>query len=108
MIGLVEDRMMCSPQMTKRMKHPVREPADGMMPLIELEPHVMCDAEESTQMVWQDTQAMLLFADRWLWFPGAQIGADSEFEWRDNRVYLLEPDGSAVEGIVFVGEIAPD
>jgi hypothetical protein len=73
-----------------------------------VEAHVMCDAEESTQMVWQDTQAMLWFADRWLWFPGAQIGADSEFEWRDNRVYLLEPDGSAVECIVFVGEIAPD
>jgi hypothetical protein len=32
----------------------------------------------------------------------------AEFEWRDNRVYLLEPDGSAVEGIVFVGEVAPD
>src|SRR5581483_4925314 len=36
MIGLVEDRMMSSPQMTKRMKYPVREPSDGMMPLVEL------------------------------------------------------------------------
>jgi hypothetical protein len=34
------------------------------------------------------------------WFPGAQISAESEMEWRDNRVYLLEPDGSAVEGIL--------
>jgi hypothetical protein len=23
------------------------------------------------------------------WFPGRRIGAESEFEWRDNRVYLL-------------------
>jgi hypothetical protein len=29
-------------------------------------------------------------------------------EWRDGRVYLLQPDGSAVEGIVFVGEVVPD
>jgi hypothetical protein len=50
---------------------------------------------------------MLWFANRWWWFP-ARIDADSEFEWRDNRVYLLEPDGSAVEGIVFVGEVVPD
>ncbi len=28
------------------------------------------------------------FADRWWWFPGARIGAESKFEWRDNRVYL--------------------
>ena len=38
------------------------------------------------------------------WFPGAQISAESEMECRDNRVYLLEPDGSAVEGVVFVGD----
>ena len=59
-------------------------------------------------MEWLDTQAMLLFADRWWWFPGAQIGAESVFEWRDNRVFLLQPDSRPVEGIVFVGEIAPD
>jgi hypothetical protein len=59
-------------------------------------------------MAQQDMDAMLWFADRWWWFPGARIGANSEFEWRDNRVYLLEPDGSAVEGIVFVGEVSPD
>jgi hypothetical protein len=42
------------------------------------------------------------------WFPGAQIGAESELKRRDNRVFLLGPGGSAVEGIVFVGEIVPD
>jgi hypothetical protein len=41
-------------------------------------------------------------------FPGRQIDAESEFEWRDNRVYLLESDGSAVEGILFVGEVATE
>jgi hypothetical protein len=71
-------------------------------------PQVMCDAEELTQMEWLDTQAMLWFAGRWWWFPGREISADSEFEWRDNRVYLLEPEGKIVEGIVFAGEIATD
>jgi len=56
------------------------------------------------QMEWLDTDAMLWFAGRWWSFPGVQIGAESEFEWRDNRVFLLESDGSVVEGIVFVGE----
>jgi hypothetical protein len=51
---------------------------------------------------------MLWLGGRWWWFPGRQISADSKFEWRDNRVYLLESDGSAVEGILFVGEVAPD
>jgi hypothetical protein len=41
---------------------------------------------------------MLWFSDCWWWFPGSRIGADSEFEWRDYRLYLLEADGSAVEG----------
>src|SRR5208282_5060542 len=42
--------------------------------------------------------AVLWFSDRWWWFPGSRIGADSEFEWRDYRLYLLEADGGAVEG----------
>ena len=58
-------------------------------------------------MPLQDTDEMLWFAGRWWRFPGARIGADSEFEWRDNRVYLLEVDGKAVEGIVFAGEVSP-
>ena len=42
------------------------------------------------------------------WFPGRQISVESRFEWKDRRAYLLEPDGSAVEGILFAGEIATD
>ena len=59
-------------------------------------------------MPLQETDTMLWFAGHWWWFPGSQIGPESEFEWRDNRVYLLKPDGSVVEGIVFVGEGVPD
>jgi hypothetical protein len=59
-------------------------------------------------MAYPHKDAMLGFGGHWWWFPGAQIGAKSEFEWRDNRVYSLESDGSAVEDIVFVGEIATD
>jgi hypothetical protein len=33
------------------------------------------------------------------WLPGTQIGAEPVFEWKNGRAYLLEPDGSAVEGI---------
>jgi hypothetical protein len=47
----------------------------------------MCDAEESTQMEWLDTDAMLSFADRWWWFPGARIGAESEFV---SRLHLAQ------------------
>jgi hypothetical protein len=59
-------------------------------------------------MARQDMDAMLGFGGRCWWFPGAQIGAESQFEWKNGRAYLLEPDGSAVEGILFVGEVAPD
>jgi len=58
-------------------------------------------------MVSTDMDQQLWFAGRW-WFPGSRIGAESEFEWRNGRAYLLEPDGSAVEGIVFVGEVELD
>ena len=51
---------------------------------------------------------MLWFGGRCSWFPGARIGEHSEVEWRDNKVYPLETDGSAVEGIRFAGEIATD
>ena len=53
-------------------------------------------------------ESLLWFAGHWWCFPGAWIGAYSEFEWKNDRVYLLEPDGSAVEGFVFVGEVSPD
>jgi len=60
-------------------------------------------------MVSTDMDELLWFAGRWWWFPTASTDLDSaEFEWRDNRLYLLEPDGSAVEGIVFVGEVELD
>ena len=48
---------------------------------------------------------MLWFGEQLWWFPGRRISADSEFEWRDHRVYLLESDGTAVEGILFAGEV---
>ncbi len=57
-------------------------------------------------MIRGEMDAMLWFADRWWWFPTAN-GLDSvEFEWRNNRLYLLEPDGTAVEGTVIVGEVS--
>jgi len=65
-------------------------------------------AEEIGTMAYPHNEEMLWLGGRWWWFPGAQIGSESEFEWRGNRVYLLEPDGSAVEGILFVGEVATD
>jgi hypothetical protein len=58
-------------------------------------------------MAYPQKDEMVWVGGRWWRFPGVQIGTESEFEWRDNRVYLLEPDGSAVEGILFVGEVAP-
>ena len=51
---------------------------------------------------------MLWFGGRWWLFPGTWIGEYSKFQWRDNRVYLLEPDGNIVEGIQFVGEVELD
>jgi len=56
------------------------------------------EAEDFETMPRQNMDAMLWFADRWWWFPGAQIGAESVFEWKDGRAYLLEPDGTVVEG----------
>jgi hypothetical protein len=56
------------------------------------------NTEELDAMPYLDMNAMLWLSDRWWWFPGSRIGADSEFEWRDYRLYLLEADGSAVEG----------
>jgi len=39
-------------------------------------------------------------------YPSAQIDPQSEFEWRDKRVFLMEPDGTTV--VLFVGEVATD
>jgi len=48
----------------------------------------------------------LWLAGRLWWFPGRQITAESQFEWKNGRAYLLERDGSATEGILLVGEVA--
>jgi hypothetical protein len=43
---------------------------------------------------------MLLFADRWWRFPGAEIDFDSVFEWRgDGELYLCDSVGNVVKGI---------
>jgi hypothetical protein len=60
-------------------------------------------------MAQQDADGVISIDGRWWWFPGTRIDTDSwEMEWRDNAVYLLQPDGSIVEGILFVGEVTPD
>ncbi len=64
--------------------------------------------EEFETITHPDVDEMLWFAGRCWWFPGAQIGAGSEFEWRGDGVFVLQPDNRAVEGIVFAGKIAPD
>jgi hypothetical protein len=71
-------------------------------PTSEHDPAVRVPAALNTEgldaMPYLDMNAMLWFSDRWWWFPGSRIGWDSEFEWRDSGVYLLEPDGTAVKG----------
>jgi hypothetical protein len=62
---------------------------------------------ERRSRLLRDMDAKLWIADRWWWFPTASTDLDlAMFEWRGNWVYFLEPDGSAVDGVVFVGEIA--
>ena len=36
-------------------------------------------------MEWLDTQAMLWFTDRWWWFHGTHISAESQFEWKNGQ-----------------------
>ena len=56
-----------------------------------------------------DTDTLVCISGHWWWFPTASVDLNSaEFEWRDNRLYLLQPDGSAVEGIILVGEVGLD
>ena len=59
-------------------------------------------------MAYPRMDEILRFAGRWWWFPGGRITVESRFEWRDRRVYLLEPDGSTIEGILFAGEVATE
>jgi nuclear transport factor 2 (NTF2) superfamily protein len=57
-------------------------------------------------MARQDTEAMLWFGGRWWWFPGARIDTDSEFEWHEGKMYLLESNGNIVEGVE-VNDVMP-
>jgi hypothetical protein len=66
------------------------------------------DLEDFDPMAYPHKDEMIWVGGGWWWFPGRQISVESQFERRDNRVYLLESDGSAVEGILFVGEVATD
>jgi len=59
-------------------------------------------------MAYPNNGDMLWFAGHWWLFPGRQITMESQFEWKNGRAYLLELDGSVAEGILFVGEVAPD
>jgi hypothetical protein len=63
-------------------------------------------AEEFDAMAYPQKDEMIWVGRRCWWFPGRQISVESQFEWKNGRAYLLEPDGSAVEGILFVGEVA--
>lgn len=64
--------------------------------------------EEFETMPYPRNDEMIWFAGHWWWFPGRQISAESRFEWKNGRSYLLEADGSAVEGIMFAGEVSPE
>ena len=59
-------------------------------------------------MLCPDPEAMLWIAGRWWWFPHSRISEESEFEWKNHRVYLLRPDGSTVEGVILVGDVELD
>lgn len=60
-------------------------------------------------MAYPKMHEMVWFGGDWWWFPTANISLDSaQYEWRNNRVCLLQPDGSAVAGILFVGEAATE
>ena len=48
-------------------------------------------------MAYPREHEMVWIGDRRWWFLGARITPASEFEWRNNCVYLLEADGSASE-----------
>lgn len=60
-------------------------------------------------MAYPQMKEMLWFAGHWWWFPTASTDSDSLIlEWRNNRVYLLQADGTAIEGILFAGEVSRD
>jgi hypothetical protein len=57
-------------------------------------------------MAYPRIDEMVWVGGHWWWFPGTQITVESQFEWKNGRASLLEPDGGAIEGILFVGEVA--
>lgn len=59
-------------------------------------------------MAYPHNEEMVWVGGHWWWFLGRRITVESQFEWRDDRAYLLEQDGSAVQGIMFVGEVSPE
>lgn len=59
-------------------------------------------------MAYPRNDELVRVAGRLWWFPGRQINVESQFEWNNGRAYLLEPDGTAVEGILFVGDVATE
>jgi len=88
-------------------------PARGTSSPSGLDPGIGVPADlnhkESDAGVSTDMDELLWFAGLWWWFPTASADLESaEFEWRNGRAYLLKTDGSAVEGIVFAGEVVPD
>jgi hypothetical protein len=56
-------------------------------------------------MAYPHNEELVRVGEQLWWFPGKRISVDSEFGWRDHKVCLLEPDGTAAEGILFAGEI---
>lgn len=59
-------------------------------------------------MAFPRADEMVWIGGRWWWFPGGQITVESQFEWRDSRAYVLEPDGGVTEGILLAREVVPD
>jgi len=59
-------------------------------------------------MAYPEIEEMAWFSGRWWWFPQRQITVESQFEWKNGRAYLLEPNGSAGEGILFTGEVSTE
>lgn len=63
---------------------------------------------EGRSMSLGNMDAMLWFAGHWWWFPRTQITVESQFEWKNGWAYLLEVDGTAIEGSMFAGEVSSD
>ena len=47
----------------------------------------------------EETDGIISIGGRWWSFPGSRIASDSEFEWRDGKLYLHDGSGIVIEGI---------